>query len=538
MQKIGRYQIEHELGRGAMGVVYRAYDPAIGRRVAVKTIHLDQLSDPQATAQLRERLLREAQAAGILSHPNIVTIYDIAEDSANAYIFMEYVEGATLDSFARGMPVDDFLDLLEQAAHALDYAHSKGIVHRDIKPANLMLAGPKLKITDFGVARLRSRDTNQSSSLLGTPSYMSPEQISAGEVTGASDQYSLAVIAYEFLAGSKPFENDNLGQLLFKIAHEAPAPVASLSPKANDVLGQALAKDPTRRFRSCTEFAEALSLSLGHVTKVETPARAMTGDEPTISNEPNPLLNPVPLPPARAIHDTPIPEPRFRSSLFLIFFALVAAGGAALWYYLGPQASQPVETKAPSVAEQTKPSAVGDPVPPAPEPQKNEPPTPEPPPTTPPAAPAATAQQNEVKGANSYEISFASDPEGAEILVNDGNVDRCRSSPCTLELPAGVYRITAKLQGFPDQLRSLRVPDSTAALFRFDRPEGMLSIVSNPPGASIRLDGREILEKTPAMLKLKPGTYRLEVIKEGLPSQSREVTVSNGTVQTFSVKWN
>ncbi len=534
MQKIGRYQIEHELGRGAMGVVYRAYDPAIGRRVAVKTIHLDQLSDPQATAQLRERLLREAQAAGILSHPNIVTIYDIAEDSANAYIFMEYVEGATLDSFARGMPVDDFLDLLEQAAHALDYAHSKGIVHRDIKPANIMLSGAKVKIADFGVARLRSRDTNQSSSLLGTPSYMSPEQISAGEVTGASDQYSLAVIAYEFLAGSKPFENDNLGQLLFKIAHEAPAPVASLSPKANDVLGQALAKDPTRRFRTCTEFAEALSLSLGHVTKVETPARAMTGDEPTIGGEPNPLLNPVPLPPARQIHDTPDPEPRFRFSSFLIFFALVAAGGAALWYYLGPQPPQPVETKAPPVAEQTKPSAAGDPTPPAqppaPEPQKNEP------------APPKTAQQNEVKSANStqgsYEISFASDPAGAEILVNDGNVDRCRSTPCTLELPAGVYRITAKLQGFPDQLRSFRVPDSTAALFRFDRPEGMLSIVSNPPGASIKLDGREILEKTPTMLKLKPGTYRLEVIKEGLPSQSREVTVSTGTVQTFSVKWN
>jgi hypothetical protein len=216
--------------------------------------------------------------------------------------------------------------------------------------------------------------------------------------------------------------------------------------------------------------------------------------------------------------------------LFLIFFALAAIGGTALWYFLGPQPPQPVETKAPPVVEQTKPSAAGDPVPPAPEPQKNEP-APEP------VAPK-TVQQNEVKGANSYEISFASDPEGAEILVNDGNVDRCRSTPCTLELPAGVYRITAKLQGFPDQYRSLRVPDSTAALFRFDRPEGMLSITSNPPGASIKLDGREILEKTPTMLKLKPGTYRLEVIKEGLTPQSREVTVSNGTVQTFSVKWN
>ncbi len=549
MQKIGRYQIEHELGRGAMGVVYRAYDPAIGRRVAVKTIRLDQLSDPQSSAQLRERLLREAQAAGILSHPNIVTIYDIAEDAANAYIFMEFVEGATLDSFARGMPTDDFLDLLEQAAHALDYAHSKGIVHRDIKPANLMLAGPKLKVADFGVARLKGRDAShtsgQNASLLGTPSYMSPEQISGGEITGSSDQYSLAVIAYEFLAGSKPFENDNLGQLLFKIAHEAPAPIASLPPRANDVLGQALAKDPARRFRSCTEFANALSESLGHAAKIETPARAMTGDEPTISGETNPLINPAPaqapvLPPARQPFDTPVPEAPRRWPLLLLFFALAASGAGALWYFFGPQSNNQATTT-PPVETASKPSAAGEAIPPTAEPAKQPEPTPPPPDqpkTETPTPQPTTAEQKSVTGAARYEISFASDPEGAEILVNDGNVDRCRVSPCTLELPAGVYRITAKLKDYPDQFRSLRVPDSTAALFRFDRPEGMLSINSNPPGASIRLDGREILEKTPAMLKLKPGTYKLEVIKEGLPAQSREVTVSNGTVQTFSVKWN
>lgn len=552
MQKIGRYQIEHELGRGAMGVVYRAYDPAIGRRVAVKTIRLEQLSDPQSSAQLRARLLREAQAAGILSHPNIVTIYDIAEDAANAYIFMEYVEGATLESFARGMPVDDFLDLLSQAAHALDYAHSKGIVHRDIKPGNLMLAGSRLKITDFGVARLRSRDTNQSTSLLGTPSYMSPEQISGGEVTGASDQYSLAVIAYEFLAGSKPFDNENLGQLLFKIAHEAPAPIASLPPKANDVLGQALAKDPGRRFSSCSAFSDALALSLGHVVQSETPARTVSGDEPTIGGAAvaeNPLLHPPPpvltpvLPPARQPFDTPLPETRRLWPRLLVLLAVIAAGGGALWYFLGPAASPAPTPAAETSSPANKPSAAGEVLPPPQEAPK----APDTPVETAPAKEASppaptpastTVEQKEVKGARVYEISFASDPEGAEVLINDGSVDRCRATPCTLELPAGVYRVTAKLKDFPDQLRSLRVPENTAALFRFESTEGMLSVNSSPVGASIRLDGREILEKTPAMLKLKPGKYRLEVIKEGLPPQSREVTVSSGTVQTFSVKWN
>lgn len=543
MQKIGRYQIEHELGRGAMGVVFRAYDPAIGRRVAVKTIRLDQLSDPQASAQLRERLLREAQSAGILSHPNIVTIYDIAEDSTNAYIFMEFVEGTTLDSFARGMPVENLLDLLRQAAVALDYAHSKGIVHRDIKPANLMLAGPKLKITDFGVARLKSRDSTQSGSLLGTPSYMSPEQVSNGEVSGSSDQYSLGVIAYEFLAGSKPFDSENLAHLLFKIAHEAPAPVASLPPRANDVLGQVLAKDPTRRFRSCAEFVDSLATSLGHAVQEETPARALTGDEPTLIA--NPLLNPAPapvLPPARQPFDTPVPEPRKRWPLVLGFFVLAGLGGGALWYYLGPQSTPELATQ--PQAGSPKPSAAGDLIPAQPEVKTPEPEGPPPAEekkdekSTEETSQPQTAEQRELKGAASYQVAFDSDPGGAEILINDGSVDRCRTTPCALELPAGAFRVTAKLKDYPDQLRSLRVPESTVMSFRFERPEGMLSVNSSPPGASIRLDGREILEKTPAMLKLKPGTYKLEVIKDGLPPQSREVTVSNGTVQSLSVKWN
>jgi serine/threonine-protein kinase len=560
MQKIGRYQIEGELGRGAMGIVYRAYDPAIGRRVAVKTIRLDALSDPQSTAQLRERLLREAQSAGILSHPNIVTIYDIAEDSNNAYIFMECVEGLTLDSFSRGLPGEHLVDILHQAALALDYAHAKGIVHRDIKPANLMLAGQKLKVTDFGVARLKKRDSTQSGSLLGTPSYMSPEQISGAEVTGASDQYSLAVIAYEFLAGTRPFEHENLATLLFKIAHEAPAPVASLPPRANDVLGQALAKDPVKRFPTCHAFAEALAESLGHALQAETPVRAATGDEPTLASHSAPPIPaaPLPLPPARQpFEDTPVERGGNRWVPIAAILVLLLAGGASLWYFFGPKPT-PEAAATPPAAETPqpqKPSAAGEPIAPpvvtATPPIPTSPPEDAPSPTTastnapatasanaPATAPTTAPQKGVAAGVRVYQVGFTSDPDGAEVLINDGAVDRCRATPCTLELPAGAYRVLSRLKDFPPVSRNLRVPDASLMHFTFEVAEGLVAVSSTPAGASIRLDGREILEKTPAMLKLKPGTYRLEVSKEGMPPQSREVTVTNGTVQSLNVKWN
>src|ERR1700738_1362999 len=181
-----------------MGVVYRAQDPAIGRIIAVKTIRLTDLTDPEERQRLRERLFREAQSAGILSHPNIVTIYDIAEESGQACIFMEYVNGPSLERLMTGPAPDKqtFLTIVQQTAGALDYAHKKGIVHRDIKPANIMIhEDGQAKITDFGVAKIISQQMTLGS-MMGTPNYMSPEQIRGGAVHGQADQFSLAVIAY------------------------------------------------------------------------------------------------------------------------------------------------------------------------------------------------------------------------------------------------------------------------------------------------------------------------------------------------------
>ncbi|GAB4369779.1 MAG: hypothetical protein OHK0021_12720 [Bryobacter sp.] len=545
MQKIGRYQIEGELGRGAMGVVYLAFDPAIGRRVAVKTIRIDPQMDPQSAASLRHRLLREAQSAGVLSHPNIVTIYDIAEDASNAYIFMEYVDGPTLESFSRGMPLADLLAILHQAGQALDYAHARGIVHRDIKPANLMLAGSKLKVTDFGVASIRQRDSTQSGSLLGTPSYMSPEQVAGGTVSGASDQFSLAVIAYEFLSGKRPFEHENLATLLFKIAHEAPAPVATLPPAANDVLGQALAKDPQQRFPDCSTFLEMLATSLGQSLESTTPLRVTVGDEPTIAEAgtpaplPAPEAPPITLPPRPRVEST---NPSRTGAYFLFALLLFSLAGAGAWYFwLRPEPSTslaPMETKSVPLE---KPSAMEPEAPPVTAPAPvvtREAEVPEA--AVPPAeTPAPRTSPQPTPPANSlHEVVFTSNPDHAEVLVNEGKVDRCRSTPCTLELPAGDYKITAKFPDYPTVTRNLYVPDNRLVHLVFELPEGMIALSSNPPGATIRLDGQVIREKTPAMLKLKPGKYKVELMQQGLPTQSRDITITDGTVQSLSVRWN
>ena len=557
MEKIGRYEIEHEIGRGAMGIVYRALDPVIGRRVAVKTIRMDQLGHSANTRAVRERLFREAQSAGILSHPNIVTIYDIAEDQDNAYIFMEYVEGTTLDSLARGMPRRELIAILEQAAEALDYAHARGIVHRDIKPGNLMLSGTTLKVTDFGVARLRHRDSTQSGTLLGTPSYMSPEQVAGAEVTGAADQYSLGVVAYEFLAGVKPFENDNLANLLYRITQQEAPPVPWLPEATNQVFRRVLAKRPTDRFSSCQEFIAALASSLGESIAVATPHRESAGDEPTVANIPA-IGTAVDLPPP--VPRQPPPSNHTAKWIFGILLGITAFA-ATLWYFLFlPAAPPPPGGNTPVAAnnnanDPNKPSPVGNASgsPASAGPTTERPVEKEPTPADssspgdtaakpPDAKPVETRPQDPSPAsrtaAGAYSIGFTSHPDGAEILIDDGSQDRCPRTPCTLEIPSGVHRVTARLEGFAEFNRNIRVPEDSRIFLELEKPIGTLVINSNPAGANLRLNGRDLTEKTPALLKLPAGRYKLEVVKEGLPVQMQDVVVRNGVTQTLTVNWN
>ena len=266
MKSLGRYEILAELGRGAMGTVYRARDPKIDRIVALKTISV--LGATAADEKsYRERFFREAQAAGKLAHPGLVTIYDVGEEDGVPYIVMEHVAGRNLEAMLREthgrLPVLTTLDLIRQVAEALDYAHARGIIHRDIKPANIIVTDEgQAKITDFGIAKLALTEFTVPGQVLGTPSYMSPEQLTGSAITGASDLFSLAVILYSMLAGDKPFSADTVTALTFQVVYKQAAPVTELNPELPSdfdyVVNRGLAKDPKERYQRGQEMARDL----------------------------------------------------------------------------------------------------------------------------------------------------------------------------------------------------------------------------------------------------------------------------------------
>jgi serine/threonine-protein kinase len=269
--KFGRYVVSHELGRGGMGIVYEATDPQIGRRLAIKIINFQSFTSAEESTALRDRLFREARSAGALSHPGIVVIYDVGEDNQMAYIAMELVDGPSLHQIlASGQRLDpaQTLDILRQAAAALDHAHQCGIVHRDIKPANIMLhQKSQVKIADFGIAKITFEPKyTMTGTSMGTPDYMSPEQIEAQPTDGRSDQFSLAVVAYELLTGVTPFHGGSFAAILHRIV-AGPRPSASttnpaLPPGVDEVLRRAMAQLPAERYGTCAEFVRALDVAM------------------------------------------------------------------------------------------------------------------------------------------------------------------------------------------------------------------------------------------------------------------------------------
>jgi serine/threonine protein kinase len=275
VHQLGRYEIVAELGRGAMGAVFRARDPKIDRTVAIKTIAVP-ASSKHDDEHYRERFFREAQAAGRLSHPGIVTIYDVGEDEAThtPFIVMECVQGDSLDRVVASTPAasltrDITLRLLRQIAEALDYAHRQGIVHRDIKPANIMVTPEgQPKIADFGIAKVAMAETTLPGHVVGTPAYMSPEQLNGKAVDGRSDLFSLGVITYWLLTGVKPFDGATLTEICVQVVTKDPAPPSELASGLNMdfdyVLSRALAKDPVMRYQNGSEMAADLDdLSAG-----------------------------------------------------------------------------------------------------------------------------------------------------------------------------------------------------------------------------------------------------------------------------------
>jgi serine/threonine protein kinase len=287
--KLGRYEVVRELGKGAMGIVYLAKDPLIGRLVALKTIRPAAGADDDETKEFQQRFVREAQAAGILNHPAIVTVHDIGQDEGSgvSFIAMEYVEGSNLkEVLAQGRPLtfDDIGEIVAQIADALDFAHSKGIVHRDVKPANIiLLEGNRAKIMDFGIAKIASGAANLTTTgqFLGTPNYMAPEQIKGAPVDGRTDIFSLGICLYECLTRRKPFGGDSLTSISYKIVHEPFPPLHEINPQIpdgyEDVVTLCLAKDPAKRYQRAKDMAAALRT----VVRGERPSKI----EPAIAEE-------------------------------------------------------------------------------------------------------------------------------------------------------------------------------------------------------------------------------------------------------------
>jgi len=264
--KAGRYELREEIGRGAMGVVYKGFDPMIGRAVAVKTMKLAEDGSGLPRPDLVVRFQIETRAAGQLAHPNIVVIYDAGEDAGIFYITMEYIEGQSLQALLdkkQAFPIPRIMKVMEQACAALGYAHEHKVVHRDVKPANLMLKpDDTVKITDFGTAKILQLGTTQTGQIIGTPSYMSPEQVKGKPVDGRSDIFSLGVILYELVTGEKPFPGQNVTTVIYKIVHEDPIPPieldSSVHPGLNHVITKALEKDPEKRYQTCREMMQEL----------------------------------------------------------------------------------------------------------------------------------------------------------------------------------------------------------------------------------------------------------------------------------------
>jgi len=281
---VGRYEVVSELGQGAMGIVYKARDPKINRFLAIKTIRFSDEFEAEKIREVKDRFMREAQIAGRLAHPAIVAVYDVGEDYDLTYMAMEFLEGESLQKYCRKgslLPLRKVLFVVSEVALALDYAHRQGVIHRDIKPANIMvLKDGKVKVTDFGIAKAVSSSQTKSGIVLGTPNYMSPEQINGHDLDGRSDIFSLGVVFFELLTGVLPFHGKNLTNLFYQITQVKHSAPREFNPKVpnpvEQIMDKALSKDPEQRFQTCSDFARYLKAMINRIDQIKAKAKKGT----------------------------------------------------------------------------------------------------------------------------------------------------------------------------------------------------------------------------------------------------------------------
>ncbi|MBZ5525136.1 MAG: protein kinase [Acidobacteriia bacterium] len=557
-QTVGRYEVIGELGRGAMGVVYKAQDPTIGRVVAMKTMRLD--THGLETEDMLRRFKNEARAAGLLSHPNIVTIFDAGEQDGMFYIAMEFIEGTTLHSMLadqRVLPPEEVIKIARQICRGLDYAHAGGIIHRDVKPANIMItARGMVKIMDFGIAKAGGGMTN-TGQVLGTPNYMSPEQVKGKPLDGRSDLFSFGVMLYEMLTGEKPFIGQNVTTIIYKIVHENPIAPRDLDvtihPGLSAVVTKALAKDPQDRYQSGAELIRDLenyksigsNLSATSVIPATSPSeRTQALSKVTANGAGHAASKPAGRANA-ALNNLTHPHRRGLLEIALLVGLIVATAVVAYSYYQVRTARKLHEANVElerKIQEQQLQQAAAAKV------LKQAEGVPDPTATVPadptadsPADIGKTPQNTGRKSPNLSmvhhgELRFTSQPSGAKVEIDGWSDPRWVTPFKASNLAPGQHNITFSKPGYGQESRTSRVTENKSLLVSqaLSSASTTLAVNSKPAGASILLDGKDTGKITPAQIVVSKGEHKVVLHKAGFREESLAATAEEGQTQNLS----